>query len=164
MAAHTKSAIEKYDVSTAGGELVEEIAQLPPGPEGQKARRNHSFASKFAHFFIDSERFPVMDGYAIRMVKFHLGSENYTESQEHPYCAFVQNLQNLKNRADLNVSNRDLDHYLWMAGELSVFHENPNAEINGELKQLFNTRPYNTAGDLTALLPSVVDRGFRGEM
>src|SRR5947209_9662363 len=38
-------------------DLVEELASLT-------GRKHRSFASKFAHFFIDMERFPIFDSYA----------------------------------------------------------------------------------------------------
>jgi hypothetical protein len=106
--------------------------------------------------FIDSERYPVMDSYAIKMVKFHLGPRNYSENQERPYGAFVQNFQKLKTLAGLNVSNRDLDRYLWIAGEYSAFRKNREAEISAEVKHLFTNSPDDTATDIAALLPSVL--------
>ncbi len=49
-------------------ELVGEIATL--------ANMKHtSFASKFAHFFIDEERFPIYDSYAVKMVEYHPGKQ-----------------------------------------------------------------------------------------
>ena len=42
-------------------DLVEKLASLP-------GRQHLSFASKFAHFFIDMERFPIYDSYAVKMV------------------------------------------------------------------------------------------------
>src|SRR6185312_11644177 len=46
-------------------DLVEKLATLT----GQK---HCSFASKFAHFFIDKKRFPIYDSYAVKMVGCHL--------------------------------------------------------------------------------------------
>ena len=71
-----------------------------------------------------------MDGYAVKMVKLHLGPQNYEDSREQPYWAFVRNLRKLKALALLNVSNRDLDHYLWIAGEYLVFHNDPSSEVS----------------------------------
>jgi len=164
MAVHIKQVIEKSDLSMAGPELVEEIALLPPSEGELAARRHHSFAAKFAHFFINSERFPVMDSYAIKMVRFHLGLGNYKESKEQPYSAFVENLRNLKTVAGLDVPNSDLDRYLWIAGEYGAFRKNAKAQISVEVRQLFTNPPANIAADLEALMPSILDKAFRGEL
>jgi hypothetical protein len=46
-------------------ELVEQLASLSD-------RKHRSFASKFAHFFIDMERFPIYDSFAVKTVAHHL--------------------------------------------------------------------------------------------
>ena len=164
MAAHAKSVIEKSVLSTAGPELAEEIARLPEN-DGQEAnRRYHSFAAKFAHFFIDPERFPVMDSYAVKMVKFHLGRRNYFENRDQPYAAFVENFKKLKDFGGLNVSNRELDQYLWIAGEYRAFHKNPDTNISVEVKRLFTNPSEDVSADLAALLPSNLDKAFKGEL
>ena len=53
----------RHDHSQAGAELVREIANVPTG-KGQPSRIHTSFASKFCHFFVDSERFPIYDNAA----------------------------------------------------------------------------------------------------
>src|SRR5690349_6766320 len=58
--------LEASHMDDAG--LVEELAAL-------SGMKHTSFASKFAHFFIDVERFPIYDSYAVKMVAYHLGPQ-----------------------------------------------------------------------------------------
>jgi len=44
---------------------------------GRSTKRHHSFVSKFAHFFIDPERFPIMDSYPVSLLKVHLGANTF---------------------------------------------------------------------------------------
>src|SRR5260221_13206141 len=90
-------------------DLVKELASL-------NSRKHLSFASKFAHFFIDMERFPIFDSYAAKMVAYHLGSHGQVRDSTHPYKAFVENIHSLKRFAGLSYTTRELDRYLWLAG------------------------------------------------
>jgi hypothetical protein len=164
MAVHAKRVIEKNDLRKAGLEFVEEIARLPASEEQRANRRYHSFAAKFAHFFVDPERFPVMDNYAVGTVRFHLGSREYRQNLERPYVAFVENLQRLKDLAGLSVTNRELDHYLWIAGEYRAFRKNPKAKISGEVKRLFTAPSESVSADLASLMPSNLSCALKGEL
>src|SRR5689334_15658030 len=53
-------------------DLVERLARLP-SMDGQRSWTLFSFASKLAHFFIDSEHFPIYDSFADKMLRHHLG-------------------------------------------------------------------------------------------
>jgi hypothetical protein len=89
-------------------DLVEELASL-------SGWKHLSFASKFAHFFIDMERFPIYDTYAVKMVTYHLGKQEQDMDTAHPYRAFVENIHRLKRYAQLSCTTRELDRYLWQA-------------------------------------------------
>ena len=58
-------------------------------------RKHLSFASKFAHFFIDMERFPIYDFFSLKMVAYHLGRQELTRNTAHPYQAFIENINRL---------------------------------------------------------------------
>lgn len=63
MAEHIVTVLDGTDIAAGGTmlsdvALVERLAALPKTPARQSARKHVSFASKFAHFFIDRERFP----------------------------------------------------------------------------------------------------------
>jgi hypothetical protein len=113
--------------------LVEELAAL--------SGMNHiSFASKFAHFFINVERFPIYDSYAVKMVAYHLGQQGQNGDTEHPYKSYVANLNKLKQCAQLSCTTRELDHYLWLAGMYRKWRANTGVHIGSEVSSLFSSQ------------------------
>jgi hypothetical protein len=70
--------LDGKDLRSAGPELVEEMASIRL-PEG-KVRHCPSFASKLAHFFIDYDRFPIYDSYAVKMLRDHLAMTRWPPS------------------------------------------------------------------------------------
>jgi hypothetical protein len=130
MAAHVQEVLASGQLETAGPELVDKIADFR---HKNKKRENVSFASKFAHFFIDPERFPMKDNFSTKMVEFHLGTANCVQINEkvldERYAAFVRNIERLKKRNGLDrISHRRLDRYLWFAGKYRAFLEKPPFE------------------------------------
>lgn len=109
-----------------------------------------SFASKFAHFFIDAARFPILDRYAERMVALHLDRAHHTTGGTR-YARFLADLDWLRTAAGLDGSPRDLDRYLWLAGQYTAGRRNPRAAINIELQRLFTLAA--AAAELAALGP-----------
>lgn len=163
VARHVSRVLEKPESLSRGPELVEILASIPQ--DGEKTYpRFRSFASKFACFFIDAERFPIMDSYSVRMVRFHLGKGNYAPDEDHPYLAFAVYYEGLKESTGHKTSNRDLDHYLWLSGEYLAWRKGPKAAINIELRATFENPTAETSADLDALIPSILDNAFRGEM
>jgi len=150
VARHIESVLAQTDSRGAGPELVERLAA--PALSG-RPRRFRSFAAKFAHFFIDAERFPMLDGHAERMVRLHLGARNSHRDDAHRYVAFVRNFQILKQLAGWSGTTRALDQYLWLAGQYRAWRRNSNAEINAETRALFEHPPPGARADLDALLP-----------
>jgi hypothetical protein len=139
-----------YDV-----DLVESIAKVQRNVGVSDYRHHTSFASKFAHFFVDADRFVIYDAIAIQMVKYHLGRGRYKQDTKHPYQAFVRNLGRMRTYANLTCSNRDLDHYLWVAGQYRKWRNSGReAPINAELRLLFTDPPSDIQAQLDALLPS----------
>ena len=128
---------------------------MPKAPGQKRDRRHLSFASKFAHFFIDRERFPIMDKYAAEMVGLHLGRKDAVRDAKHPYVAFCQNLIVLRSLARLNCSTRELDHYLWIAGEHRAWFRNSKAQINVELRHLSEALPSAARQDLKVISRAV---------
>jgi hypothetical protein len=132
-------------------DLVEELASL-------HGRQHLSFASKFAHFFIDMERFPIYDSYAVKMVAYHLGRHGQDRKTEYPYKAFIEDLHRLRNNARLSCTARELDHYLWLAGLYQVWLRDPDSPINIEVKKLFELLSSATLDELTKLTEDGHDR------
>lgn len=136
--------------------LVEKLASLD-------GRRHLSFASKFAHFFIDEERFPIYDSYAVKMLAYHLGKDGQAENAAYPYRAFIENIHRLKDRAQLSCTSRELDHYLWLAGLHRAWSKNREAQINAEVSELFDRLFTENPSELTALAsPETTNVALRG--
>jgi hypothetical protein len=150
MAAHIVGIIERAKGDIKNPEIVERIANLPETDTQKRHRKHYSFASKFAHFFIDPEAFPVKDSYAVAMLEHHLGKEQLIVDGDRQYLVYAENYKRLKQALGFEVSNKELDRYLWIAGELKVWMKDNNAAINGELKGLFQAH-YNDSGDIQVI-------------
>ena len=152
MASHAQKTIHNTGLKNARAKFVECLARLPETRIGKQARRHYSFASKFAHFFIDKDRFPIMDAYAENMLRFHLGASNTKKDPDNRYVAFVHNFRKLGRLALLQGTTRELDHYLWLAGLYRKWRKNRDMRINVEVRQLFSGAAGQTEKDLKALL------------
>ena len=121
----------KRDHST-GPELVEElVTEIWPITK----QHNHSFASKYAHFFIDST-LPILDWYAEWMLGLHLGrSAQFGNGKR--YLKFAEDVETLKMAAGLQCSCAELDGYLWMVGEYRYWKAHPKTQVNAELRLHF---------------------------
>lgn len=119
-------------------DLVEAIAALPPGP-GETPRRHVSFASKFCHFFIGEDDFPILVKAARDALRLHLGRDGY-RGAETGYAGFCGALGRLKMACGLEANPRSLDRYLWTAGMYLVFARG-RRDINRDLLALFDLVP-----------------------
>ena len=155
MAAHVAAVLADTDLATAGPELVERLARIPAAA-GAKPRRYHSFASKFAHFFIDPERFPILDRYAEAMVRHHLGTAAVADA-DHRCVAFVRNFDALRAQVGWTGENRAVDRYLWLAGVYREWRRNRHAPINREARELFRGPAERAEDDLKVLLGAAPD-------
>ncbi len=133
-ARHVQKVLASVDLTRSGPALVESLAEIPTTPHG-RPRRHISFASKFAHFFCDPERFPIYDAYAERMVTLHLGPAA-TRNPARPYEAFTTNVDTLKRQYRLTHSFRELDGYLWIAGLYRAYLQG-DRRLNAELLRVF---------------------------
>lgn len=133
-AKHVHAVLGSTDVACVSPQLVESLANIPTTSAG-RPRRYVSFASKFAHFFISAERFPIYDSYAEQMLLHHLGRAAKRDPVR-PYVTFVENLDRLRSECGLRCSYRDLDRYLWLAGQYRA-HARGKRELNAELLHLF---------------------------
>ncbi len=109
-ARHLSEVLSKADLDRCGIELVDEMAAVK-----LLKRRFVSFASKYAHFFIDGDRFPIYDSFAVKMVSLHLGLEGVVGDGA-GYRGFCAGFNRLADRLGLTRDRRRLDRYLWMAG------------------------------------------------
>src|SRR5258706_8160900 len=141
MAQHIAKVMPEAD-NMEDADLVEKLAFLT-------GRKHLSFASKFAHFFIDMERFPIYDSFAVKMVAYHLGKQGQAINIAHPYQAFIENIHRLKERAHLSCTSKELDRYLWLAGLYQAWLRSSAPQINVEVAQLFNSLSSEAAAELT---------------
>jgi hypothetical protein len=133
-AKHIYNLMSTIDPKNVDIGLVEEMAKVP-----NINKRFTSFASKFAHFFIDEERFPIKDSYAEMVIRYHIGKINWVQCSEKPFFEYVQNFTNLKEGCSYTGSNRKLDRYLWLAGQFREWEKKKeNAPINLEVKSFFS--------------------------
>ena len=149
MAEHVQEVMARTDLRTAGPELVDRIAAMPAAGGGGAPRRHISFASKLAHFNLDPDRFPIYDSYSREMLRYHLGRKDWTWDWEQPYQSFCTLYGRLGELAGLRVSNRALDRYLYLAGQLKHWLKNQDAPLSREVRIAF--RNPELAGDLKRL-------------
>lgn len=134
-------------------QAVAEIASLRHG-EGKSGPTHWSFASKIAHFFVDPDRFPIYDSYCAAMVAWHLGKGECDKDPSNPYRAFKTNIDRLRERCGFELTYRELDRYLWLAGQYRERRsKGESAQINTELRTLFEDPSRDVQTDLAALLP-----------
>lgn len=150
MARHVERVLASADPAISPPELVERLSELPT-PKGQPRRRHHSFASKFAHYFIDPDRFPIFDQYTARMVAYHLGPRNRVVDEAHRYREFVANFRRLRGLSGFKGRKRELDRYLWVAGQMHEWKAKPRSRINPELRALFDNPTADVASDIEVM-------------
>lgn len=115
-------------------EIVGDIATL----DGENAKRRHwVFASKFGHFFIDEDRFPIYDRLAADVLLFHTGERLNIAERHNPYREFYDRFQEVREVSGLSEEScSDLDSYLWFAGCYRVWlKKGTKADINREVYQ-----------------------------
>lgn len=154
MASHIHSIFENSDYSPGDIGLVDRIAQLPP-KAGDKPRLAISFASKFCHFFVNAEDFPIYDDAARDTLKLHLGS-GCTIEQSKPYASFCKNFRNLHALAKLTATTKELDQYLWLTGMFIRWQKEKaksNPRVNAELKAMFQSPGPELGSALKTMLP-----------
>ncbi len=152
MAVHLNNVIGKIDINKAGPELVEKMALLPRTKSQIKVRRFHSFSAKFAHFFIDNDKFPILDSYAEKMLKYHLGNKLYRSDRSKRYMVFIENLNRLYRYSELKCSYKLIDHYFWIAGQYHRWLKKPDGQVNIMLKELFSNPSGSEAKYLKQLI------------
>lgn len=113
---------------SSGPDLVEEMVVAIGQITKQK---NYSFASKYGHFFIDSD-LPILDWYAEWLVGKHLGEMKSKNPKR--YLRFSEDIATLKRVAGLTCNCAELDGYLWVAGEYWYWKDHPKMNVSGELK------------------------------
>lgn len=134
VAEHFASVLAQADLRTAGPELVDALADVPKGGTEKRKARRLSLAAKFAHFFIDEDRFPIYDRYAVRMVAKHAGRS--VTGLDGNYAAFTAAFDSLAIGAGLVSQRRRVDRYLWIQGQYEQWSKQGKAS-SGDLDAAF---------------------------
>jgi hypothetical protein len=138
MARHIEGVLGAGGLDQDPAALIDAIANLWTGDSGG-GPKHRSFASKFCHFFIDGDRFPIFDKAARDALRLHLGPEAI-RGCETSYPAFVGALAQLRGAHSVDASPRDLDRYLWIAG-MYLEYAKGRRDINRDLLVLFERQP-----------------------
>lgn len=107
---------------------------MPKGGTEKRKVRRLSLAAKFAHFFVDEDRFPIYDRYAVRMVAKHAGTS--LTSLDGNYVAFTAAFNTLSVGAGIVTQRRRLDRYLWIQGQYEEWKAHGKAS-SGDLEAAF---------------------------
>lgn len=140
--------VTRVMAAAVADDLVERIAVLP-ARDGFGGKRTHlSFASKFAHFFVDVDRFPIYDVYAVGTLSRHVECRRTGRPQYGEYAAAHREL---RERLGSACTGRRLDRYLWLAGLYDVWRKDSDAKINVEAKTLFASVDRRVQRDIVAM-------------
>jgi hypothetical protein len=117
---------------------VDEVAALPAASNQKRSHRHLSFASKFAHFFVDRSRFPLLDRHALRAAGFHLGRQLFADDVITSYEAFAREVVRMRKEAGLTCSLSDFDKYLWLLGQWLVVQSQSKetAQLGSEVSSM----------------------------
>jgi hypothetical protein len=113
-----------------------------------------SFPSKFAHFFVDAERVPLYDHWAVEALRYHLGSKALP--LEPPYWHFFDCVCALRGAMSFNCSMRQLDRYLWLSEQYRTWldaEDKAKVPVSQEVRALFG----NPSAKVQELLSVLVD-------
>jgi hypothetical protein len=134
VAEHFSGVLALADLETAGPDLVDALADVPQGGTERRKVRRLSLAAKFAHFFIDEDRFPIYDRYAVRMVAKH--ARTSVASLDGNFAAFTAAFNELAIGTALVTQRRRLDRYLWIQGQYEEWQKHGKAS-SGDLAAAF---------------------------
>ncbi len=150
-ARHIERVMAKAD--PADPMIVDRLADIPQASGKPSKRKQHGFASKFAHYFIDAERFPVMDVHAAKTLRFHLGGRSYVVDESSRYREFESNMRRLRGLSGHKGSRSALGRYLWVAGQYIDWSRSRKAKINRQLAAIFASPAPDAAEDIRVMMP-----------
>ncbi|AMW33257.1 hypothetical protein SAMN04488510_10490 [Fervidobacterium changbaicum] len=156
--AHHISELIAQDGIVIEPEFVDKLSVVVLKNNGDEGKEKHyiSFTSVLAHTFL-SEKFPIYNSVIARMVGYHVHEEIKGNKKYATYSDFYHDFYMLLNSLDFKTSVFDLHRYLWISGEYRKYSgfrpwENPNNEINPDLKKVFKKK----GEDIQLLLKDLV--------
>ncbi len=140
--------LKHVDTRRCGLEVVDALAEVADR-HGKSSYDGLGFGSRFAHHFIDSERFPVLDAWSERALQALLGGELLGAPGDSRYARFALSFEHVAVPLALNRRRR-LGRWLWLAGQYRAWLGNPRTAIQREVRELFEGAPE----ELAQLLPT----------
>lgn len=140
--------LKHVDTQRCGLEVVDALAAVADR-HGKSSYDGLGFGSRFAHHFIDSERFPVLDAWSERALQALLGAELPGAPGDSRYARFARSFAHVAEPLALNRRRR-LGRWLWLAGQYRAWLANRRTAINREVRELFEKAPE----ELAQLLPA----------
>ncbi len=154
-----------YHLGDAIDRIVEVLANPPEEPVAMveaiapisvagKDRWHWSFASKFAHWFID-DSLPIYDQWAIRAASFHFGRIRWATTA---YRDFAQHVHALREASGVSCTTEQLDRYLWLSGMYRAWDaadDKGKLGLSGEVLELFSNNAPAVRHALARLLGEV---------
>lgn len=147
--------LKHVDTKRCGLEIVDALAAVADR-YGKSSYDGLGFGSRFAHHFIDSERFPVLDAWSERALQALLGGELLGAPGDSRYARFAQSFAHVAGPLALNRRHR-LGRWLWLAGQYRAWFANRRTAIQREVRELFEQAPEELAQLLPAELCVKID-------
>lgn len=138
LVAHLQRLLAGQELTAFGPEIVDAIAALPGSEDPKNRRRLTGFAARFAHYFIDLDRFPIVDAWS-ESVLATLGLPSAPASASR-YVTYSRGYALLAQLLNLN-RERDLWPCLWLTGQFRAWLKNPRTPIHRSVRRLFESGP-----------------------
>ncbi len=112
----------------SGPELIDALAA--------NGKMYRSFASKYGHFFVDRDKFPILDQYVLKSLAHHRGERKVSPSS---YKEFHTSFLQLHEVCEISYGNKEIDQYLWISGMYRHWLKKGNAELGRDACGLFSS-------------------------
>lgn len=145
---HFQAVLSEHDPAACGPELVDRLAEVPGVEDPKLRRRLLGYASRFAHVFLDLDRFPVFDAWAERTLALVAIEPAPIRPNDSRYVRFSREFLRVAESLSLR-RERDLGPYLWLAGQYRAWLKNARTPIHRLARGLFESQ----ARELVLLLP-----------
>jgi hypothetical protein len=160
MASHIERLSE--DAGLSRDDFVETVSKIA-ALDGEDSKRKHwVFASKYAHFFIDPDKFPIYDRLAADVVLFHTGERKNLGESANPYKEFCDRFFEIREKSGLSAASlSEMDSYLWFAGCYRRWLRRlDKAAINREVKDYLTGTSRDGTNPKEALLRRLVPEEY----
>jgi hypothetical protein len=139
-AANAERLLAGVDPRSVALEVVEQLATASQRSAGEH-KGALTFASRFAHYFLDVDRFPVLDAWSEAELARLAPPDASATSR---YAEFAA--RHARVAAELGIARpRQLWCCLWLVGQYRAWRRNPRRSIHRAARALFEARPADAA-------------------